>query len=108
VALEAIAANLAMGITFSTIAKNQLQAMQMTFFVFLPSILLPASCFVPRHAALGPMGRRATPLTHFLRTVRGILLKETDGTTSSCPCADRTIRHDHGHGWRKRYRQTLD
>ena len=39
-ALVFIAANLAMGITFSTVAKNQLQAMQMTFFVFLPSILL--------------------------------------------------------------------
>ena len=43
-ALVFIAANLAMGITFSTVAKNQLQAMQMTFFVFLPSILL-CGCF---------------------------------------------------------------
>jgi ABC-2 type transport system permease protein len=45
VALVFIAANLAMGITFSTVAKNQLQAMQMTFFVFLPSILLSGLCF---------------------------------------------------------------
>ena len=44
-ALVFIAANLAMGITFSTIAKNQLQAMQMTFFVFLPSILLSGFMF---------------------------------------------------------------
>src|SRR5262249_19836914 len=45
VALVFIAANLAMGITFSTIAKNQLQAMQMAFFVFLPSILLSGFMF---------------------------------------------------------------
>ena len=45
VALVFIAANLAMGITFSTVAKNQLQAMQMTFFVFLPSILLSGFMF---------------------------------------------------------------
>ena len=44
-ALVFIAANLAMGITFSTIAKNQLQAMQRTFFVFLPSILLSGFMF---------------------------------------------------------------
>src|SRR4030095_3936899 len=45
VALVFIAANLAMGITFSTIAKNQLQAVQMTFFFFLPSILLSGFMF---------------------------------------------------------------
>ena len=76
VALVFIAANLAMGITFSTIAKNQLQAMQMTFFVFLPSILLSGFMFpfrgMPRWAqAVGEF----FPLTHFLRIVRGILLK---------------------------------
>ena len=76
VALIFIAANLAMGITFSTIAKNQLQAMQMTFFVFLPSILLSGFMFpfrgMPGWAqAIG----EALPLTHFLRIVRGILLK---------------------------------
>ena len=74
VALVFIAANLAMGITFSTIAKNQLQAMQMTFFVFLPSILLSGFMFpfrgMPRWAqAVGEF----FPLTHFLRIVRGIL-----------------------------------
>jgi ABC-2 type transport system permease protein len=71
-----IAANLAMGITFSTIAKNQLQAMQMTFFVFLPSILLSGFMFpfrgMPHWAQV--IGE-AFPLTHFLRIVRGILLK---------------------------------
>jgi ABC-2 type transport system permease protein len=76
VALVFIAANLAMGITFSTIAKNQLQAMQMTFFVFLPSILLSGFMFpfrgMPQWAQwVGEL----FPLTHFLRIVRGILLK---------------------------------
>src|SRR6266481_2713049 len=76
VALVFIAANLAMGITFSTIAKNQLQAMQMTFFVFLPSILLSGFMFpfrgMPYWAQI--IGE-VFPLTHFLRIVRGILLK---------------------------------
>ena len=76
VALVFIAANLAMGITFSTIAKNQLQAMQMTFFVFLPSILLSGFMFpfrgMPHWAQI--IGE-VLPLTHFLRIVRGILLK---------------------------------
>jgi ABC-2 type transport system permease protein len=71
-----IAANLAVGITFSTVAKNQLQAMQMAFFFFLPSLLLSGFMFpfrgMPEWAqALGEM----LPLTHFLRIVRGILLK---------------------------------
>ncbi len=71
-----IAANLAMGITFSTLAKNQLQAVQMTFFFFLPSILLSGFMFpfrgMPGWAqAIGEL----LPLTHFLRIVRGILLK---------------------------------
>ncbi|MES2568435.1 MAG: ABC transporter permease [Verrucomicrobiota bacterium] len=75
-ALVFIAANLAMGITFSTIARNQLQAMQMAFFVFLPSILLSGFMFpfrgMPRWAQyIGEL----FPLTHFLRIVRGILLK---------------------------------
>ena len=76
VSLVFIAANLAMGITFSTIAKNQLQAMQMTFFVFLPSILLSGFMFpfrgMPHWAQV--IGE-VFPLTHFLRVVRGILLK---------------------------------
>ncbi|HEY6260399.1 MAG TPA: ABC transporter permease [Nitrospiraceae bacterium] len=76
VALVFIAANLAMGITFSTVAQNQLQAMQMSFFFFLPSILLSGFMFpfrgMPQWAqAIGEV----LPLTHFLRIVRGILLK---------------------------------
>jgi len=71
-----IAANLSVGFTFSTIAKNQLQAMQMTFFFFLPSMLLSGFMFpfrgMPEWAqVLGEV----LPLTHFLRIVRGILLK---------------------------------
>ncbi len=71
-----ILANLAMGITFSTLARNQLQAVQMAFFFFLPNILLSGFMFpfrgMPGWAqALGEV----LPLTHFLRIVRGILLK---------------------------------
>jgi ABC-2 type transport system permease protein len=69
-------ANLAVGITFSTIARNQMQAMQMTFFFFLPSMLLSGFMFpfrgMPGWAqAIGEV----LPLTHFLRLARGILLK---------------------------------
>lgn len=76
VALVFIAANLAVGITFSTLARNQLQAVQMAFFFFLPSILLSGFMFpfrgMPEWAQwIGT----CLPLTHFLRIVRGILLK---------------------------------
>jgi ABC-2 type transport system permease protein len=71
-----IAANLVVGIFFSTVAKNQLQAVQMTMFFFLPSILLSGFMFpffgMPEWAQwLGEV----LPLTHFLRIVRGIMLK---------------------------------
>ena len=71
-----IAANLAVGFTFSTIARNQLQAMQLTFFFFLPSMLLTGFMFpfrgMPDWAqTIGEI----FPLTHFLRVVRGIMLK---------------------------------
>jgi len=105
-----IAANLAVGITFSTVASNQLQAMQMSFFFFLPSLLLSGFMFpfrgMPRWAqAVGEV----FPLTHFLRIVRGIMLKG-NGIAEAAP-----------HAWpialftllvliigAKRYRQTLD
>jgi ABC-2 type transport system permease protein len=75
-ALIFIVANLAMGITFSTLAQNQLQAMQLSFFFFLPSLLLSGFMFpfrgMPQWAqSIGEM----LPLTHFLRIVRGIMLK---------------------------------
>ena len=71
-----IVANLGVGFTFSTIARNQLQAVQMTFFFFLPSMLLSGFMFpfraMPQWAQwIGEV----LPLTHFLRIVRGILLK---------------------------------
>jgi ABC-2 type transport system permease protein len=69
-------ANLGVGFTFSTLAKNQLQAMQMTFFFFLPSMLLSGFMFpyrgMPQWAQwLGEV----LPLTHFLRVVRAVMLK---------------------------------
>ena len=76
VVLLFICANLTLGITFSSIARNQLQAMQMTFFFFLPSILLSGFMFpfrgMPDWAQV--IGN-VLPLTHFLVLVRGILLK---------------------------------
>ncbi len=71
-----IIANLAVGYTFSTVAQNQLQAMQMTMFFLLPNILLSGFAFpfmgMPTWAqAIGTV----LPATHFLRIVRGILLK---------------------------------
>ena len=110
VSLVFIAANLAMGITFSTVAQNQRQAMQMGMFFFLPSILLSGFMFpfrgMPRWAQwLGEL----FPLTHYLRIVRGILLKGN--------AVDDVLRHV----WPlalftavalaigvKRYRRTLD
>ena len=71
-----IIANLAVGFTFSTIARNQLQAMQMTFFFFLPSILLSGFMFPFRAMPVWAQWvGEILPLTHFLRIVRGILLK---------------------------------
>lgn len=71
-----IATNLATGYTFSTIAQNQLQAMQMSIMYFLPNILLSGFMFpfagMPVWAQwLG----EALPLTHYLRIVRSIMLK---------------------------------
>jgi ABC-2 type transport system permease protein len=71
-----IAANLAVGFTFSTMAENQLQAMQMTFFFFLPSLLLSGFLFPFRGMPdWAQVVGSVFPLTHFLRIVRGILLK---------------------------------
>ena len=71
-----IAANLAIGFTFSTIARNQMQAMQLTFFFFLPSLLLSGFMF-PFRGMPGWAQNigEVLPLTHFLRIVRGIMLK---------------------------------
>ena len=70
-----IAANLAVGFTFSTIARNQLQAMQLTFFFFLPSMLLTGFMFPFRGMPVwAQVIGEVFPLTHFLRIVRGIML----------------------------------
>lgn len=71
-----IAANLAIGLFFSTVAKTQQQAMQMSFFFLLPNILLSGFMF-PFEAMPVPAQwlAQGLPLTHFLRIVRGITLK---------------------------------
>ena len=110
VALLFIAANLAMGITFSTLAHNQLQAVQMAFFFFLPSILLSGFMF-PFRGMPGWAQWIGTclPLTHFVRIVRGILLKG-NGLAEIAPelwplLLFLTVAMTVGV---KRYRQTLD
>jgi ABC-2 type transport system permease protein len=76
VSLLFIAANLGVGLTFSTLARNQLQAMQMSFFFFLPSILLSGFMFPFRGMPVWAQWiGEVLPLTHYLRIVRGILLK---------------------------------
>jgi len=76
VSLLFIAANLGVGLTFSTLARNQLQAVQMAFFFFLPSILLSGFMFPFRGLpGWAQVIGQALPLTHYLRIVRGILLK---------------------------------
>ena len=75
-ALLFIAANLTVGISLSSLAQNQLQAMQLTMFYFLPNILLSGFLFpfqgMPGWARfIGNL----LPLTHFNRLIRGILLK---------------------------------
>ena len=105
-----IGANLSVGITVSTVARTQLQAVQMSIFFFLPSLMLSGFMFpfrgMPAWAqALGSV----LPLTHYLRLIRGILLKG-NGLMDSIP-----------HVWPmlifwtvivavglRRYRQTLD
>ena len=103
-------ANLGVGFTFSTLASNQLQAMQMTFFFFLPSMLLSGFMFpfrgMPRWAQwLGEI----LPLTHFLRAVRAIMLKGAglaEIAASLWPMALFLLVV--GAIALKRYRQTLD
>jgi ABC-2 type transport system permease protein len=77
-----IAANLALGLFVSTAVSTQFQAMQLTFFLLLPSILLSGFVFpfdgMPKFAQyLG----EALPITHFIRLARGIMLREADLTS---------------------------
>ena len=71
-----IVANLSLGVFLSTLAKTQVQAMQLSFFFLLPNILLSGFMF-PREAmpALAKAIGWALPLTYFLKVIRGILLK---------------------------------
>jgi ABC-2 type transport system permease protein len=79
VTLVFMAASLALGFTFSTIAQSQIQAMQMSFFYMLPSILLSGFAFpfngMPRWAQIVA---EMMPTTHYIRLVRGIMLKGWD------------------------------
>jgi len=79
VALMFIAAQLTIGITISSLARNQLQAMQMTFFYFLPTMLLSGFMF-PFQGMPGwaQVVGGVLPATYFMRLVRGILLKGND------------------------------
>ena len=103
-------ANLGVGFTFSTLASNQLQAMQMTFFFFLPSMLLSGFMFpfrsMPQWAQwLGEL----LPLTHFLRAVRAIMLKGAGvGEIASNLWPMALFLLVVGAIALKRYRQTLD
>lgn len=76
VSLVFIAANLSLGLVFSTVAKNQFQAMQMMILFFMPSILLSGFMFpfegMPRVAQYLA---ELLPLTHFVRLIRGIMLR---------------------------------
>jgi ABC-2 type transport system permease protein len=75
-AMLLIVANLSLGLLISTRARSQFQAMQMTFFVFLPSILL--SGFMFPFAGMPKIAQwvaEVLPLTHFLRLIRGIMLR---------------------------------
>jgi ABC-2 type transport system permease protein len=85
VALLFVAANLTVGITLSSVAQNQLQAVQLTVFYFLPNILLSGFMFpfqgMPQWAqVLGDL----LPLTYFNRLIRGIMLKG-NGWSNSWP-----------------------
>ncbi len=79
VSLLFIAANLALGLVLSTFARTQFQAMQMTFFILLPSILL--SGFMFPFDGMPPAARHIAellPLTHFNRLIRGVMLRGVD------------------------------
>ncbi|MFO1319273.1 MAG: ABC transporter permease [Burkholderiales bacterium] len=105
-----IVATLCVGFTFSTFAKSQMQSMQLTMFYFLPNMLLSGFMFpfrgMPQWAQV--IGE-ALPLTHFLRMVRGIMLKGStlaDVLPQAWPIAVFIVAV--GALSLVRYRQTLD
>ncbi|MBN6151218.1 ABC transporter permease [Xanthomonas sp. AmX2] len=75
-ALLLIVANLSLGLLISTRAQSQFQAMQMTFFLFLPSILLSGFMFpFDGMPTLAQWLAEVLPLTHFVRLIRGVMLR---------------------------------
>lgn len=79
VTLLFITASLALGLVFSTIAKSQLQSMQMTFFVLIPSILLSGFMFPYEGMPIAAQYiAEALPATHFIRLIRGVVLKDVE------------------------------
>ena len=81
VTLPFIAASLALGLLFSTLAATQMQAMQMTFFFLMPSILL--SGFMFPYDAMPELAQyiaEILPATHFIRLIRGVFLRGADAT----------------------------
>lgn len=79
VSLLFIAANLALGLAISTVAKSQFQSMQMTVFILLPSILLSGFMFpfsgMPK---LAQWIAEILPMTHYIRLTRGIMLRDAE------------------------------
>ncbi|MET1257070.1 ABC transporter permease [Aliikangiella maris] len=74
-----ISASLTLGLVISTIAKNQLQSMQMTVFVLLPSILLSGFMFpFEGMPSAAQMIAEILPATHFMRLVRGVVLRDVE------------------------------
>ncbi len=74
-----IAASLTLGLVISTIANTQLQAMQMTVFILLPSILLSGFMFPYEGMPVAAQWiAEVLPATHFMRMIRGIVLRGAD------------------------------
>lgn len=74
-----ISASLTLGLIISTVAKTQLQAMQMTVFVLLPSILLSGFLFpYEGMPATAQYIAEALPATHFIRMIRGVVLRDAN------------------------------
>ncbi|MFT7594322.1 MAG: ABC-2 type transport system permease protein [Paracoccaceae bacterium] len=81
-----------LGYTISTLARTQMQAMQLAFFVFLPSILLSGFMFPFRGMPTwAQMLGELLPLTHFLRLIRAVMLKGADYAAVSAPLAALTL-----------------
>ncbi len=77
-----------LGYTISTVATTQMQAMQLTFFYFLPSLLLSGFMFPFRGMPVWAQYLGETfPLTHFLRVIRAVMLKGADLRAISQPMA---------------------